>query len=603
MVDLAVGLEGWEMTRGIAWLEGFAPDVWATVRRFPVAIALAALATACGLFITNYAPWLSYEDWIRLFVGFACGAVCAVAAVFVRESRPEAKALGFIALYIVPLAFIGLAQVRDFGWAAPPLLLPAVAVLWLSVSPVTVLGRGEARERQQNLFWWINHQAIATAAIAGLAFLIIALGVAAIERSLFFLFGVDSADIFYRLVLPFTGLFLTPVYWLSTLPRASDYDETLAARPDFIASAVGFLGQFVLIPLLLIYAAILLAYTAMIAVTQTLPQGTIGWMVLGFVVSGAAAWLVLHPPFMRTRGLVRLFRRSWFWLTVLPLVLFFIAVWVRVDAYGLTGERILLIAGGVWAALLSAGYLIGRGDIRLIPALAGLILAVLAVGPWNYAALASRDQGARLGRLLALKADPTATVSTPDWNEEQRNAALSAAGYLLQDEHGEGILERVLLDHGFVYEADDKNAYDVMAMLGHEMAVTPDYSVRSAPRDTSVAVDVSATPYFVGRAEAWYASMSDTGLSLSLEDGVLRIHRDGEIARTIDLSDWASAQPVAQLSTPWIDFELEGVRYRLVVSTASWEGSPAAVGDAREVTNLSALLFASTPRGGVTPNP
>ncbi len=43
-------------------------------------------------------------------------------------------------------------------------------------------------------------------------------------------------------------------------------------------------------PLLLIYAAILLAYTAQIVVTRALPQGMIGWMVLGFVVTGAG-----HP--------------------------------------------------------------------------------------------------------------------------------------------------------------------------------------------------------------------------------------------------------------------------------------------------------------------
>jgi hypothetical protein len=50
------------------------------------------------------------------------------------------------------------------------------------------------------------------------------------------------------------------------------------------------------VPLLVIYALILLAYAAQIAITQKLPQGMIGWMVLGFVVTGAATWLIVHPP-------------------------------------------------------------------------------------------------------------------------------------------------------------------------------------------------------------------------------------------------------------------------------------------------------------------
>ena len=74
-----------------------------------------------------------------------------------------------------------------------------------------------------------------------------------------------------------------------------------------------------LIPLLLAYAAILLAYAGQIAITRPLPEGMIGWMVLGFVMAGAATWLVLYPPFLRGRVIVRAFRRSWFWATLIPL--------------------------------------------------------------------------------------------------------------------------------------------------------------------------------------------------------------------------------------------------------------------------------------------
>src|SRR5690606_18803673 len=144
-------------------------------------------------------------------------------------------------------------------------------------------------------------------------------GMVAIERSLSVLFGLEASDLFYRWVLPFTGLFLTPVYWLSTLPRVANVPPSETENADFTSTAIGFLGQFILVPLLLIYAAILLAYTVQIVITRELPQGMIGWMVLGFVVTGAGTWLVLHPRFMREKPLVRLFRRLWFWLTLVPL--------------------------------------------------------------------------------------------------------------------------------------------------------------------------------------------------------------------------------------------------------------------------------------------
>ena len=89
------------------------------------------------------------------------------------------------------------------------------------------------------------------------------------------------------------------------------------------------IGKFILIPLLLAYAAILLVYAVQIVITRQLPEGMLGWMVLGFVTAGAGAWLVLHPEFLRDSIIVRFFRRWWFWLTIVPLILYFVAVQVR----------------------------------------------------------------------------------------------------------------------------------------------------------------------------------------------------------------------------------------------------------------------------------
>lgn len=591
------------MAAATTWFEGLAPDVTVTVRRFPLAVALAALTTVVALAAINQTTWLPEEDWFRLALGFASAAVCAVAGVFVVESRPNDKRFGFVALYAVPLVVLGLFQVRDAAWVATPLLLPIVTLLWLSISPVTAIGRAEMREEQQNLFWWINHQSISTAVIAAAGLLIIALGIAAIERSMLYLFGLETGEIFYSWVLPVTGLFLTPVYWLSTLPRLGDYSPERLERPDFIATAIGFLGQFVLVPLLLIYGAILLAYTVQIVVTQSLPQGTIGWMVLGFVVTGAAAWLVLYPPFMRSRALVRIFRRWWFWLTLVPLALFFLAVWIRIDAYGLTTERVLLAAGGVWAALLAAVFLVGRGDIRLIPGLAALLLLVLSIGPWNLMALPNYDQGGRLGRLLALS-DATEGAAAPQWDETQTQRAAGAINYLFRSEHGQSVLERVLLDYGIVFESEGKSGYDLMAELGYPQTVQPRPDISSVTRDMAIAVDVSATPYYLGHVEAWHASMTQTGVSFALEAGVLQVYRDGQVVLERDLAEWAAGQPTDALSEPSIDFELEGRRYRLVLISASWRDDPALQDDPREVTNITAVLFSeSRDTALVTPRP
>lgn len=560
-----------------AWLNRLAPDFVATGRRFPFAILLAAAMTAVALFTLNPPSNIvdGLEPWFRGVAGLATAAVLAVAGVFFAESRPEAKKTGFVLKYLLPLVAAAVFQVTSTFWVFP-WLLPGVAILWLSVSPFTSVGRGPEQEAQQNLFWWVNHHAVATAAIAAVAFAIIAIGLIAIERSLSVLFNLDSSRIFYQWVLPFTGLFLTPVYWLSTLPRVAGVPVSEAENPDFTSNAIGFLGQFVLVPLLLIYGVILLVYTGQIAITQQLPQGMIGWMVLGFVVTGAATWLVLHPRFMREKPLVKLFRRFWFWLTLIPLALFFFAVWVRVDAYGLTPERVLLLAGGLWASVLAVLFLSGRGDIRVIPALAGGILLALSVGPWNIAYLPTSQQ---LGRLDALVmnagADKSASPPRGDWNAAEIAEARGIIDFLVGTREGRQGTRDVMGKYGVRWPIGEDGSYVVLQALGVSTPSTegvPRYATLFRDFDYAP-VDVSATPYLI-RPIGIYGNtvLNAPPLRFLAQDGVVRVAPYGEPygeQPALDIAGWLAAQNGELIQEPTIRFTVEGRNYSLVVQSVT----------------------------------
>ncbi len=576
-----------------AWLEKQAPDFLLTGQRFPFAILFAALTTVVAIGALNGVDGMRDEVWGRAALGFATAAVLAVAGVYFAESRPEARVFGAVLKYGLPIAVAAAFQVTDTGWFVP-YALPAVAVLWLSVSPFTRTERGAPREEVQNRFWWVNFQAFATAVIAAAAFLIVALGLAAIERSLGILFGIETGQVFYNWVLPFAGLFLTPVYWLSTLPRLSAYRAEELQRPDFLPRAFGFLGQFVLVPLLLIYGLILLAYTAQIVVTQNLPQGMIGWMVLGFVVIGAATWLVLHPPFMRSRALVRLFRRWWFWLTLIPLALFFIAVWTRVDAYGLTDERVLLAAGGVWAAVLALVFIVGRGDIRLIPALAGLLLLLVSVGPWNFANLPLAQQTMRLDALLMQPGKGGASFP-PDWTPEQVAKAASIMDFLASAPAGEAKLAELLERYGMKSRA--VTSASVLEELGYQHpAYTVPVTGIAAQRDSlTQQVDVSATPILLGGLTIYAAGQATVaGLNFEIVANQFRIL--GQSAPETDLTEWIARQPEGALVDPWIDFAIGERKYRYVIDYMT---ADLAESGQRTLTYLGGTLFASAP----TPTP
>jgi hypothetical protein len=570
-----------------ARFEKLAPDVLETLRRFPLATIFLALTTAILLAGINNWITQNQELWGRLAVGLATGAIFAVAGVLFTESRPTDRPLGPILAFALPVLAIVLLQIGDTHWFVP-YAMPLMAIFWLSVAAFTRVGRGEARADNENRFWWFNHQAVATAIIAATGFALIGLGIAAIERSVALLFGFESGSLFYMFVLPVVGVFFTPLYWLSTLPRLSAYDEKALIEPDFISRAIGFLGQFILTPLLLAYALILLAYTAQIVILRHMPDGMLGWMVLGFTITGAATWLVLHPPFMRSRGLVRLFRRYWFWLTIIPLILYAIAVYIRIDAYGLTSQRLLLIAGGLWAGALTLIYLTGRGDIRLIPALAGLALTVLSIGPWNV------ENGPKLAQAARLDHALQAAGSPPAWTPELAAQAESSLTFLANN-GGHDQLAAILPRHGIAYSADTTGLEDIRGKLrlpteSPEAAAVTQFT---SFRKNASTIDLSATPVLIGKVNVWTGSPTDIAdLSLRIEGPDLVISRNGKATVEVNMTAWATKQPKDYLIEPFIDFTLDTIAYRLAIDDATITIAMPPT-NARGVQNLTAILFAS----------
>ncbi len=590
------------MTRAPDRFEWLAPDFWRTIARFPAAVGLAAVATVVILLLINGVVDDANDIWPRLALGLGTGAAAAVAGVLYVESGPHAAWLGIGARYVAPLLLTCIIAFVPENWAVFP-VLPVSTVMWLSVSASAGLKLDGSRLLAQERFWWLNHRAVTTGVVAVAAFALIAIGIIAIERSLALLFGFDASQLFYSIVLPVIGFFFLPLYWLSTLPDLASFDPRAFDEPDFLSRAIGFLGQFVLTPLLFAYALILYAYAAQILVTLTLPQGTLGWMVLAFCITGAANWLLLFPPFMRERPLVRFFRRFWFWLTLVPLALFILAVFIRLDAYGWTELRALLVLGGIWALVLAAFFLTRRGDIRLIPALAGLLLLCAGLGPWNVSALSVADQAHRLKQALQ-QAGFTGRDSSPAWTDETAAEAAGAARYLAY--RRPEVLNAVLAPFDVSLDLNRPNR-GLFALLTNDLHLPQEPAVPEAAftvvRAADAApLDVSATPLFLGAFSAYGGtppSQRFFGLAFRLDGKALRISPNGKggtdaADAVVDLSEFVAAQaPNTPLAGGVIAFSLGGVGYRLVIDQAAFVSGQTSAGP--QLQHLAGWIFSDQP--------
>ncbi len=553
-------------------IKNFAPDVAKTIQRFPLPTLFLAIGTALLITITN--DFLIGEDdfWLIMALGFMTAALYATAGRLFAESRGSNLISIILLEIIIPMAVIAAMQIKSFTLLFP-FFLPLIGIFWLSVAPFTKIGKGEERQEIQDRFWIMNHRAVASAIIAGFGFAIIALGMISIERAFALLFGIDISGIFYEYLLPFAGLFLVPFYWLSTIEDLDKLSAKELDNPDFISKAIGFLGQFLFVPFLLAYALILLVYAGQIVVFQTMPVGTLGWMVLGFTITGAVAWLLVYPSFMTQKIMVRLFRKTWFWLTIVPLVLFVIGVYIRINVYGLTPERMLLVAGGVWALFLTILFLSKKfADIRLMPALAGIIFIILSIGPFNIIYAPILNQASRLETALesANKDEQEAFL----WEDENANKAIGAIDYLYREDDAQELLQNIFASYNLGYEEEySKSEIYKLVNLDNFKSELTEETHRSFRSVKGKYFDLTATPYYLGKITIiQFDSMaksreekSTDPIYFEISDQTLNISNDQRQKTTYELSVWLEKQQERELTNPEIYFKLGEKEYRLLV--------------------------------------
>ena len=110
-----------------------------------------------------------------------------------------------------------------------------------------------------------------------------------------------------------------------------------------------FFTQYILIPLLIIYAVILYFYSAKILLNWELPRGWVSYLILAYSVVGILALLLVHPLKQEsTASWVRVFSRI-FYFTLIPLlVLLFTAIFTRILEYGYTEPRYFVLLLAIW---------------------------------------------------------------------------------------------------------------------------------------------------------------------------------------------------------------------------------------------------------------
>jgi hypothetical protein len=378
------------------------------VGRFPVAVAaLAAFALQVNLVIAE-AVSVTDVELFRAGVALVGGAAVATSAVLLGERW----AINALPRHLLSLLLAGIVGTALWHWerlaVAYPVLFLAV-VLTIPVAPYL----GGHRDGFWAFVWRLAH----ALALAFIAVIVFCAGLSAILASIDYLFGISIESSVYGHVWSIGLGFVGPAFALSLIPPAFPERDT-PDPADILVAGVRILSDFVAVPLIVAYVAVLHVYALKILFERDLPKGQIGWMVLSFGLAVLALRIVVHPMSGLARPPTQLFLRYWPLGLIVPLGLLVIAVWQRIDAYGVTPERygLALFAFLLGAVLLAQLPRLLRRDIRLIPVLGVLALFAASFGPWGMFSVSTRSQLDRLMHDLSESGavDKGALVGTPE---------------------------------------------------------------------------------------------------------------------------------------------------------------------------------------------
>jgi hypothetical protein len=381
----------------------------AVARRFPWTLLAGVIAaTAANIAVDG----VGKERWIRLAFVAALGLPTTIALTLLAERRRWTPTLRLLVPALGLLALGGFYAV----WPGPDQKHETIRYIQLSaVAHLAVAFLPLAGTRDSLAFWQYNRRLflgfLRSVVFSGVLFFGVAIALAALDQ----LFGVDIDSELYGRIWLVMALVVNTWIFLSVVPEDLD---ALAEDTEY-PRALKVFAQYILTPLVFVYLLLLLAYLVKLVAGAEWPSGWIGWLVSSVAVTGLLGFLLVHP--LRSdpgETWIRTYAR-WLFIGLIPsAIMLLLALWKRVEPYGLTEPRVLGLLLGAWLLGLAITFTVRPSlAIRHIPSSLAVLLLLTLFGPQSLTGVSVASQRNRLR-------DELRTAATSDADAAQASAAL-----------------------------------------------------------------------------------------------------------------------------------------------------------------------------------
>jgi Domain of unknown function (DUF4153) len=371
------------------------------LNRFPLPIFCAFLAFILLLLRDHFFIGPTNEIMASKLTRIAMESIAGIAMFFTfhvlceNKNLDNAKKLGFILLgmcilgvhyYSIPPDFYNFQNNYTLRYFS--LLL----CLHLAVSFSLYYSANEIEA-----FWQYNLYLFIKILLSVSFSIILCLGIGGAMFAIEKLFRFNFAEARYIEMVLGVFLIFNTINFLLNVPR----DTHVFEQPKQYNNGLRIFIQYILLPIVSLYAIILAVYICTILYTFKLPNGFVATPILVFSLLGTLAYLLAYPIRESNYYWIKKFCDTFF-LAQLPfLILLFVAIFKRISDYGLSENRYFALALGVWILIISAYIFFSKREHLLVfPLSLCIILVLSSFGNWGMYKLSAKSQYARFINIL-----------------------------------------------------------------------------------------------------------------------------------------------------------------------------------------------------------
>lgn len=402
------------------------PDIKTVFYRFPVALLFSLSAVIVSILLIHDVDFIDKDDVPFFYFIMSFGVVSQISfKLFVESDGWSAKktSIGSVVVIAVTI-FYAIALIDNSAFASTLFFALALGLSFL-FSPYI------KRASNENSVWYFNYQTGVAMFFGAISAIVFGGGLSLVVLSVGYLFEVEVPDEIYGDIWVVAWGLLFVVYVLSNLSREYDFKDEGCDFPK----GISFIANYILSPLMFVYMAVLYIYVFKILMQWELPKGNLGWMISSFGIIGVITKLVSFPIRHKGTWLMALFDRYFYYALIVPVLMLFVAIFIRINDYGVTEQRYAVVLLGVWllGIIFAATFLKNRFNIKYVPMSLAVLALLASYGPWSAVNVSVNSQLSRFDSLLIknkLLVDDQVVQATQEVSYEDRANLSSIADYL-----------------------------------------------------------------------------------------------------------------------------------------------------------------------------